>query len=67
MADLKAIKLDNVTLNIFDQTARTTATGAASTAQTALNKVQEIERLSRVEITYAEETSTLNIITGTHA
>lgn len=67
MADLKAIKLDNVTLDIFDQTARTTATGAASTAQTALTKVQEIEQLSRVEITYAEATSTLNITTGTHS
>lgn len=67
MADLKAIKLDNQTLDIYDQTARTTATGAASTAQTALQKVQEIEQLSRVEISYETSTSTLQITTGTHA
>ena len=67
MADLKVIKLDNQELEIFDQTARSTATSAASAAQSALTKVQEIEQLSRVEISYTTATSTLNITTGTHA
>lgn len=66
MPDLKVISLDGQNLDIFDATARATATGAASTAQTALTKVQEIEQLSRVEVSYASATSTLTITTGTH-
>lgn len=66
MADLKKINLDGQDLDIFDATARSTATGAASTAQTALTKVQEIEQLSRVEVTYAAASGTLTITTGTH-
>ena len=67
MPDLKAITLDDQQLDIFDATARTTATGAASTAQTALTKVQEIEQQSRVSITYDSKSSKLVITTGTHA
>ena len=66
MPDLKVISLDGQNLDIFDATARATATGAASTAQTALTKVQEIEQLSRVEVSYNSSTSTLTITTGTH-
>lgn len=66
MADLKAIKLDDQTLDIYDQTARTTATGAASTAQSALQKVQALEQLSRIEVSYVSATSTLQITTGSH-
>lgn len=67
MADLKVIKLDNQELDIFDATARATATAAASTASSALTKVQEIEQLSRVEVTYSSTNATLTITTGTHA
>lgn len=66
MADLKIIKLDNQDLEIFDETARSTATAAASSAQTALNKVTEIEQLSRVTVSYSAGTSTMTITTGTH-
>lgn len=67
MADLKVIKLDNQELDIFDATARSTATAAASTASSALTKVQEIEQLSRVTVTYSGTNATLTITTGTHA
>lgn len=67
MADLKVIKLDNQELDIFDATARATATAAASTASSALTKVQEIEQLSRVEVTYTSTDATLTVTTGTHA
>ena len=67
MPDLKTITLDNQKLDIFDATARTTATGAASTAQTALTKVQSIEQQARVTITYDSTASNLTITTGTHA
>lgn len=67
MADLKVIKLDNQELDIFDATARSTATAAASTASSALTKVQEIEQLSRVEVKYTSNNATLTITTGTHA
>lgn len=67
MADLKVIKLDNQELDIFDATARSTATAAASTASSALTKVQEIEQLSRVEVTYSATNATLTITTGTHS
>lgn len=66
MPDLKVINLDGQSLDIFDATARATATGAASTAQSALSKVQEIEQLSRVTVSYTASSSTLTITTGTH-
>lgn len=66
MADLKKINLDGQDLDIFDATARSTATGAASTAQTALSKVTEIEKLSRVTVSYTAASATLAITTGTH-
>lgn len=66
MADLKKINLDGQDLEIYDATARSTATGAASTAQTALSKVTEIEQLSRVTVSYTASSSTLTITTGTH-
>ena len=67
MADLKKINLDGQDLEIYDATARSTATGAASPAQTALTKVTEIEQLSRVTVSYTSSSSTLTITTGTHA
>ena len=67
MADLKVIKLDNEELDIFDATARSTATAAASQASSALTKVQEIEQMSRVEVKYTSTNATLTITTGTHA
>lgn len=66
MADLKKINLDGQDLEIYDATARSTATGAESTAQTALTKVTEIEKLSRVTVSYTASNSTLTITTGTH-
>ena len=66
MADLKKINLDGQDLEIFDATARSTATGAASTAQTALTKVTEIEKLSRVTVSYTAASATLTITNGTH-
>lgn len=66
MPDLKVISLDGQNLDIFDATARATATGAASTAQTALTKVQAIEQQSRITVSYTAGNSTLAITTGTH-
>ena len=48
------------------QSANTTATEAASTANQALQLVQEIEQLSRVTVSYQQQSETITITTGTH-
>lgn len=54
------------TIEVKDASARTTAGSANTNATNALNKVKELEKLSRVEVSYAESTETISIKTGTH-
>lgn len=54
------------TIEVKDASARTTAGSANANATNALNKVQELEKLSRVEVSYVENTETISIKTGTH-
>ena len=51
---------------VKDSEARTAATTASTNATNALNKVTELEKLSRVEVTYTQETETISITAGTH-
>lgn len=54
------------TIEVKDASARTTAGNADVNATNALNKVTELEKLSRVEVSYVEDTETISITTGTH-
>lgn len=54
------------TIEVKDASARTTAGSANINATNALNKVKELEKLSRVEVSYVENTETISITTGTH-
>lgn len=54
------------TIEVKDATARTTAGSANTNATNALDKVKELEKLSRVEVSYVENTETISITTGTH-
>ena len=51
---------------VKDSEARTTANIASTNATNALSKVTELEKLSRVEVTYTQDTETISITAGTH-
>ena len=51
---------------VKDSEARTIANTASTNATNALNKVTELEKLSRVEVTYTQDTETIGITTSTH-
>lgn len=51
---------------VKDSEARTTANIASTNATNALNKVTELEKLSRVEVTYTQDTETISITAGNH-
>lgn len=73
MPDVSIFNLAGQNINVKDATARstaqsanTTATEAASKANQALQLVQEIEQLSRVTVSYEQQSETITINTGTH-
>ena len=51
---------------VKDSEARTIANTASTNATNALNKVTELEKLSRVEVTYTQDTETICITASTH-
>lgn len=73
MPDVSIFNLGGQNINVKDsiarstaQSANTAATQAASTANQALQLVQEIEQLSRVTVSYDQNSETITITTGTH-
>ena len=58
--------LGGQTIEVKDASARTTANTASTNATNALNKVTELEKLSRVEVTYTQDTETISITAGNH-
>ena len=73
MADVSIFKLGEQSINVKDATARSTAQSASntaaqasSTANQALQLVQKIEQLSRVTVSYQQQSETITITTGTH-
>ena len=67
MPDVKQFVIDGTTINVKDETARTSATNAVNTANNALTKVQEIEALERLTITYTSANETITFTRETHA
>ena len=73
MPDVSIFNLGGQNINVKDgiarstaQSANTAATEAASKANQALQLVQEIEQLSRVTVSYEQNSETITITTGTH-
>ena len=73
MPDVSIFNLGGQNINVKDgiarstaQSANTTATEAATKANQALQLVQEIEQLSRVTVSYEQQSETITITTGTH-
>lgn len=73
MPDVSIFKLGSQSISVKDSTARSTAQSAANTASEAsrtatqaLNLAQEIEQLSRVTVSYENQSETITITTGTH-
>ena len=67
MPDVKQFVIDGTTINVKDETARTSATNAVTIANNALTKVQEIEALERLTITYTSANETITFTRETHA
>ena len=73
MPDVSIFNLGGQNINVKDgmarstaQSANTPATEAKSSADQALQLVQEIEQLSRVTVSYEQNSETITITTGTH-
>ena len=74
MPDVSIFNLGGQNISVKDATARrtaqsasTTATEAKSAADQALQLVQDIEQLSRVTVSYEQQSETITITNGTHA
>ena len=66
MPDVKQFVIDNTTIDVKDEIARTSASNAVATAQQALDKALEIEALERLEITYNSINETITFTRTTH-
>ena len=73
MPDVSIFNLGGQNINVKDgiarstaQSANTTATESNSSSDQALQLVQEIEQLSRVTVSYEQNSETITITTGTH-
>ena len=73
MPDVSVFNLGGQAINVKDATARSTASDASAqvsalnTTVTQLKSdVEEIRNLSRVEISYTDNTETITITTGDH-
>lgn len=80
MPDVSTFVIGGETISVYDENARTqaaqasskadaasqTAKEASTTANAASAKVDEIAALSRLEISYSEESKTITITTGNH-
>ena len=73
MPDVSIFSLGGQSITVKDATARSnaqsakqTATEAAVNANQALQLAQEIEQLSRITVSYEQQSETITITTATH-
>lgn len=66
MPDVKQFVIDGTTINVKDETARTSSAAAVATANSAMTKVEEIEALERLTITYTSANETITFTRETH-
>ena len=67
MPDVSTFSLGGKSITVKDETARSTAQSASTTANQALQLAQEIEQLSRVTVSYEQQSETITITTATHS
>lgn len=66
MPDVSKFVLDEQTITIKDATARSEASAAQASVQTLTQDVNEIKALSRLTISYAEQSETITFKTVEH-
>ena len=66
MPDVSTFSLGGKSITVKDETARNTAQSASTTANRALQLAQEIEQLSRVTVSYEQQSENIIITTSTH-
>lgn len=66
MATVKQFILDNTTIDVEDSTARSNVEALQSTVTTLSTDVAKIKELSRLTVSYAEATSTIEFKTEVH-
>ena len=66
MPDVSTFSLGGKSITVKDETARNTAQSASTMANQALQLAQEIEQLSRVTVSYEQQSENIIITTSTH-
>lgn len=66
MPDVSKFVLDEQTITVKDATARSEASAAQASVQTLTQDVNEIKALSRLTISYAEQSETITFKTVEH-
>ena len=66
MPDVSKFVLDEQTITVKDATARSEASAAQASVQTLTADVNEIKSLSRLTVSYAEQTETITFKTVEH-
>lgn len=66
MPDVSKFVLDDQTITVKDATARSEASAAQASVQTLTQDVNEIKALSRLTISYAEQSETITFKTVEH-
>ena len=66
MPDVSTFSLGGKSITVKDETARSTAQSASTMANQALQLAQEIEQLSRVTVSYEQQSENIIITTSTH-
>lgn len=67
MANVSKFIIDGTEITVIDTDARTKSDSALTKATKNESDINALKALSRVTISYAENTSTINVTTGTHA
>ena len=66
MANVSKFIIEGETIDVYDETARTTANAANEQVRTLSTKVSHIENLSRLTVAYNESSSTITFTSNTH-
>lgn len=66
MPDVSKFVLDEQTITIKDETARSEASSAQASVQTLTTEVNKIKNLSRLTVAYTENTETIKFTTNEH-
>lgn len=66
MPDVSKFVLDEQTITVKDETARSEASSAQASVQTLTTEVNKIKNLSRLTVAYTENTETIKFTTIEH-